>query len=93
MDLRKETIDDLQEMLRDIKNEIDKRDEEEKVKCLRVQVGMTKQWCKNIADVVTEFQDYMCDVLHADSNAQFYVVPEEIPRSDYDMRPDIWYGA
>ncbi len=95
MDLKSKTIDELQELLSDVRNEITERNKEP---TKTVYVVRLNDWddCSNWYKDFNEAKKYLVD--EADENNivecknKVSIGTEEIPSTEYDLRPDIWYG-
>ena len=90
MDWKQETTDTLQSYLDEIRAELKCRNQEPQKVCFVVgRSGGTKDYFKRLKDAYAYYREEYCDI----ELGVLSLKQELISESEYNLRPDRWYGC
>jgi hypothetical protein len=91
MDLEKETTDYLEHLLGQIRHELSERKKAPTCACYVVKVDERGTYFKDFEAAKSEILGSLQDVKDFGNVVQ--IAETEIPKTDYDMRPDVWFDV
>lgn len=93
MDLKTKTEDELKHLLREIREELDNRQREPAKRVYAVTLNdLDPTWFKDINEAIKELRDEATEDTIAGLSNKVSIEPIDIPESEYNLRPDRWYG-
>lgn len=95
MNIKKDcTTEDLVHLKIDIEMELKNRKKEPVIKCYVVRLNNCESGATYFKDYEAAREEFLAEMDYTvcETGNKFSIEPVEIPESDYNIRPDVWYS-